>query len=77
MHEPHDTDPGRRATDRIAHDLNNRLTSIANALQLLRLKLSRGQTEGLERYLDIGDDNVRGAVQLTRELQSLDERPET
>lgn len=68
-------------TGGIAHDFNNLLASISGALQVLKLKLQRGQFNGLERYIDLGESSVRRAASLTQRLlafsrrQTLDPRP--
>ncbi len=68
-------------TGGLAHDFNNLLAAISGGLQLLKLKLQRGQYQGLERYIDIGESSVRRAASLTQRLlafsrrQTLDPKP--
>jgi PAS domain S-box-containing protein len=68
-------------TGGLAHDFNNLLASISGGLQVLKLKLQRGQFSGLERYIDIGESSVRRAASLTQRLlafsrrQTLDPKP--
>lgn len=68
-------------TGGLAHDFNNLLASISGALQVLKVKLQRGQYIGLERYVDIGESSVRRAASLTQRLlafsrrQTLDPKP--
>lgn len=68
-------------TGGLAHDFNNLLASISGGLQVLKLKLQRGQFSGLERYVDIGESSVRRAAALTQRLlafsrrQTLDPKP--
>ncbi len=68
-------------TGGLAHDFNNLLASISGALQVLKLKLQRGQVGGLERYIDIGESSLRRAASLTQRLlafsrrQTLDPKP--
>jgi PAS domain S-box-containing protein len=68
-------------TGGLAHDFNNLLASISGGLQVLRLKLQRGQYSGLERYIEIGESSVRRAASLTQRLlafsrrQTLDPKP--
>jgi PAS domain S-box-containing protein len=68
-------------TGGLAHDFNNLLASISGGLQVLKLKLRRGQYDGLERYIDIGESSVRRAASLTQRLlafsrqQTLDPKP--
>jgi PAS domain S-box-containing protein len=68
-------------TGGLAHDFNNLLASISGSLQVLRIKLARGQPEGCERYIDMGLESVKRAAALTQRLlafarrQTLDSRP--
>ena len=68
-------------TGGLAHDFNNLLASISGGLQVLKLKLHRGQFAGLERYIEIGESSVRRAASLTQRLlafsrrQTLDPKP--
>ncbi|MCA1245333.1 PAS domain-containing protein [Massilia sp. MS-15] len=68
-------------TGGLAHDFNNLLASISGGLQVLKLKLHRGQLAGLERYIEIGESSVRRAASLTQRLlafsrrQTLDPKP--
>ena len=68
-------------TGGLAHDFNNLLASISGGLQVLKLKLHRGQAAGLERYIEIGESSVRRAAALTQRLlafsrrQTLDPKP--
>ncbi|UVW30073.1 PAS domain S-box protein [Massilia sp. H6] len=68
-------------TGGLAHDFNNLLASISGGLQVLKLKLQRGQYSGLEHYVDIAESSVRRAASLTQRLlafsrrQTLDPKP--
>ena len=68
-------------TGGLAHDFNNLLASISGALQVLKLKMHRGQYSGLERYIELGESSVRRAASLTQRLlafsrrQTLDPKP--
>ncbi len=68
-------------TGGLAHDFNNLLASISGSLQVLRMKLARGQSEGSERYIDMGLESVKRAAALTQRLlafarrQTLDSKP--
>ena len=68
-------------TGGLAHDFNNLLASISGALQVLKLKMQRGQYSALERYIDLGESSVRRAASLTQRLlafsrrQTLDPKP--
>ena len=61
-------------TGGLAHDFNNLLASISGGLQVLKLKLERGQYGGLERYIDIGESSVRRAASLTQRLLAFSRR---
>ena len=68
-------------TGGLAHDFNNLLASISGSLQVLRIKLARGQLEGTARYIEMGLESVTRAAALTQRLlafarrQTLDARP--
>lgn len=68
-------------TGGLAHDFNNLLASISGGLQVIKLKMQRGEYSGLERYIDIGESSVRRAASLTQRLlafsrrQTLDPKP--
>ena len=68
-------------TGGIAHDFNNLLASISASLQVLRVRLGKGQSEGSERYISMSLDAVRRAGALTQRLlafarrQTLDPKP--
>ena len=68
-------------TGGIAHDFNNLLQGITVSLQLIKAKLKVGRPEGLDRYIDMGQDSVRRAAALTQRLlafsrrQTLDPKP--
>lgn len=71
----------RQLTGGLAHDFNNLLASISGGLQVLKIKLQRGQYVGLERYIEMGETSVRRAASLTQRLlafsrrQTLDPKP--
>jgi len=52
----------------IAHDFNNLLGSIGASLQVLEMRLNKGQVDGAERYITMGQDSVRRAALLTQRL---------
>lgn len=68
-------------TGGIAHDFNNLLTGIIGSLELLRRRLSRGQTQDLDSLIDLGVTSANRAAALTHRLlafsrrQSLDSKP--
>jgi len=68
-------------TGGIAHDFNNLLAGISGSFELLEARLQQGRFEGLERYLNTGQEATRRAAALTQRLlafsrrQTLDPRP--
>lgn len=67
-------------TGGIAHDFNNMLAGVTSALDLIKLRLAKGQLEGLERYMTAAQSSAQRAAALTQRLlafsrrQSLDTR---
>lgn len=61
-------------TGRLAHDFNNLLGAIGGSLQVLQTRLDKGRTDGLERYLAIGQDGVRQAAALAQRVLALSRR---
>jgi len=65
----------------IAHDFNNLLAGIMGGLELMRLRIARGQVNELGRYMDAMTQSVNRAAALTHRLlafsrrQSLDIKP--
>ncbi len=55
-------------TGGIAHDFNNLLTAINASLQLLGLRIGRGQFTGVERYVNAAEGAVKRAAALTGRL---------
>ncbi len=68
-------------TGGIAHDFNNMLTGVISALDLMKLRMMKGQLEGTERFMDAALASARRAASLTHRLlafsrrQSLDAKP--
>lgn len=58
----------------VAHDFNNLLTSIGGSLELIRKRLDRGQTEGLQPLLTLGQEAVGRATRLTHRLLAFSSR---
>lgn len=54
-------------TGGIAHDFNNMLTVIMGGLNLLQIKLSRGESQ-VEHYADLAMDATKRAAELTQRL---------
>ncbi len=68
-------------TGGIAHDFNNLLTGIVGSLDLMRMRVARGRTDDLERYIKNAMASAQRAAALTHRLlafarrQPLDPRP--
>ena len=68
-------------TGGIAHDFNNLLTGIVGSLDLLRMRIARGRTDDLDRYIKNAMTSAQRAASLTHRLlafarrQPLDPRP--
>ncbi|WP_077002334.1 PAS domain-containing sensor histidine kinase [Variovorax sp. KK3] len=68
-------------TGGIAHDFNNLLAAISGSVQLMQMRLKRGDVQDLDRYLELAKTSVRRAASLTQRLlafsrrQTLDSRP--
>lgn len=61
-------------TGGIAHDFNNIFTSIVSALDLLQVKIDRGQIESAKRYIDAAMDSTKRAADLAHRLQQFSRR---
>lgn len=68
-------------TGGLAHDFNNLLTGMMGNLELLQLRLDRGRTDDLDRFIAAAQGAARRAASLTQRLlafsrrQTLDPRP--
>ncbi|WP_312934236.1 ATP-binding protein [Pseudomonas sp.] len=68
-------------TGGIAHDFNNMLTGVISALDLMKLRLLKGQLNGVDRFMDAALASAQRAASLTHRLlafsrrQSLDAKP--
>ncbi len=68
-------------TGGLAHDFNNLLTGMSGAVEMIRLRVSQGRTDALDRYTDIASESVTRAAALTHRLlafsrrQTLDPKP--
>ena len=68
-------------TGGIAHDFNNLLTGITGSLDLMRMRIAKGRTEDLDRYIRNAMGSAQRAAALTHRLlafarrQPLDPRP--
>ncbi|WP_295949478.1 PAS domain-containing protein, partial [uncultured Xanthomonas sp.] len=68
-------------TGGIAHDFNNMLQGITGAIEVMRRRVAKGHTEGLDRFMDSAAQSATRAASLVQRLlafsrrQSLDPRP--
>ena len=68
-------------TGGLAHDFNNLLTGMMGNLELLQLRLAKGRTDDLDRFISAAQGAGRRAASLTQRLlafsrrQTLDPRP--
>jgi PAS domain S-box-containing protein len=68
-------------TGGLAHDFNNLLTGMMGNLELLQMRLARGRTEDLDRFISAAQGAGRRAASLTQRLlafsrrQTLDPKP--
>lgn len=68
-------------TGGLAHDFNNLLTGMMGNLELLQVRIGRGHTDDLERFISAAQGAGRRAASLTQRLlafsrrQTLDPRP--
>ncbi|QGH65806.1 hypothetical protein GHV42_08970 [Xanthomonas oryzae pv. oryzicola] len=61
-------------TGGIAHDFNTMLSGILSALDLARLRIDQGRTEGLGRFLDMASASTLRAAALTQRLLAFSRR---
>ena len=68
-------------TGGIAHDFNNMLQGITGSIEVIRLRVAMGRTEGLDRFMEAAIGSAQRAAALVQRLlafsrrQSLDPRP--
>ena len=68
-------------TGGLAHDFNNLLTGMMGNLELLQMRIARGRTEDLDRFISAAQGAGRRAASLTQRLlafsrrQTLDPKP--
>jgi signal transduction histidine kinase len=55
----------------LAHDLNNRLQSIANALDLIRARVAAGRTSDLESLTEVAERSLVSAGKLAHRLMTV------
>ena len=61
-------------TGGLAHDFNNLLAGISGSLQLMQLRMKRGQLGDLERYMGVAQGATRRAAALTHRLLAFSRR---
>lgn len=52
----------------VAHDFNNRLQSVMDALDLLKLRIEQGRSAECDMLMESAQDSLLGAAHLTRQL---------
>ena len=68
-------------TGGLAHDFNNLLTGISGSLEMLQLRLQKGEVTNVDRYVNAAQGAAKRAASLTHRLlafsrrQTLDPRP--
>ncbi|KQN26910.1 diguanylate cyclase [Sphingomonas sp. Leaf33] len=68
-------------TGGLAHDLNNLLTGVSGAIEMMGVRIGQGRVDALPRYVDIANESVTRAAALTHRLlafsrrQTLDPKP--
>ena len=68
-------------TGGLAHDFNNLLMGVSGNIELLKLRVAKGRTDGLDRYIQAALEASRRAAALTHRLlafsrrQTLDPKP--
>ena len=61
-------------TGGLAHDFNNLLTGITGNLDLLKIRVSQGRTQELDRYIDGAQSAIKRAAALTHRLLAFSRR---
>jgi len=61
-------------TGGLAHDFNNLLTGISGSLELLQMRIARGQVGELDRYVNAAQGAARRAAALTHRLLAFSRR---
>lgn len=61
-------------TGGIAHDFNNLLTGIIGSLELMKIKLAKGRTDNVERYISAAMTSANRAAALTHRLLAFARR---
>lgn len=61
-------------TGGLTHDFNNLLAGIMGSLDLMRVKMAQGKTDGIERYVNVALTAVNRAAALTHRLLAFSRR---
>lgn len=61
-------------TGGIAHDFNNLLTGIMGSLELMKLRMAKGRTENIDRYIEAATTSANRAAALTHRLLAFARR---
>lgn len=74
LHQARKMESVGQLTGGIAHDFNNMLTGIISALDLIRMRVEAGRSDGLERWLDVASASANRAAGLTQRLLAFSRR---
>jgi len=74
LRQSHKMDAVGQLTGGLAHDFNNLLMGVSGNIELLKNRVAKGRTEGLERYIDAALEGSRRAAALTHRLLAFSRR---
>jgi signal transduction histidine kinase/CheY-like chemotaxis protein len=61
-------------TGGIAHDFNNMLTGVIGSLDLIKMRLAKGNTDGIDRFMEAANTSAQRAASLTQRLLAFSRR---
>ncbi len=61
-------------TGGIAHDFNNMLTGVIGSLDLIKMRLAKGNTDGIDRFMQAANTSAQRAASLTQRLLAFSRR---
>lgn len=74
LRQSHKMDAVGQLTGGLAHDFNNLLMGVSGNIELLKNRVAKGRTEGLERYINAALEGSRRAAALTHRLLAFSRR---
>ena len=74
LRQSHKMEAVGQLTGGLAHDFNNLLTAITGGLELLALRVSRGEYDKLDRYVTMAQTGASRAAALTQRLLAFSRR---